>query len=398
MEAVNMGKIKIAITGVGNCACSLLQGIEYYKNKNETDASGLMHWDLGGYKPFDIEAVAAFDIDKRKVGKDINEAIFAPPNCTELFSPDMPRANARVNMGRILDGFSDHMKEYDAKQTFILSGEREPAKEDVVAILKNSGAEMLLNYLPVGSEQATQFYAECALEAGIGFINNIPVFIASNSKWAQKFKQKNLPVIGDDIKAQLGATITHRTLVDLFRQRGVKIDRTYQLNTGGNTDFLNMLNRNRLTSKKRSKTEAVQSIMDEKLDADNIHIGPSDYVPWQKDNKICFIRMEGRLFGDIPMNLELRLSVEDSPNSAGVVIDAVRCCKLALERGKGGALYSPSAYFMKHPPKQFTDNVAFRMTEEFIAGQDIEGEIEFGDNDRQGQIISEKFVSSREIK
>jgi myo-inositol-1-phosphate synthase len=310
----------------------------------------------------------------------------------------MPRANAMVNMGRILDGFSEHMKEYDPKQTFMLSGEMEPAKEDVVTILKNSGAEMLLNYLPVGSEQATQFYAECALEAGIGFINNIPVFIASNAEWAQKFKEKNLPVIGDDIKAQLGATITHRTLVDLFRKRGVKIDRTYQLNTGGNTDFLNMLNRNRLTSKKRSKTEAVQSIMDEKLDADNIHIGPSDYVPWQKDNKICFIRMEGRLFGDVPMNLELRLSVEDSPNSAGVVIDAVRCCKLALERGKGGALYSPSAYFMKHPPKQFTDDVAFKMTEEFIAGQDIEGEIESGDNDRKGQIISEKFVSSRETK
>jgi myo-inositol-1-phosphate synthase len=207
-----------------------------------------------------------------------------------------------------------------------------------------------------------------------------------------------LPIIGDDIKAQLGATITHRTLVDLFRQRGVKIDKTYQLNTGGNTDFLNMLNRNRLTSKKRSKTEAVQSVMGEKLDAGNIHIGPSDYVPWQKDNKVCFIRMEGRMFGDIPMNLELRLSVEDSPNSAGVVIDAVRCCKLALERGKGGALYSPSAYFMKHPPKQFTDNVAFRMTEEFIAGQDIEGEIEFGDNNGKDQIISEKFVPSRGIK
>ena len=393
-----MGKIKIAITGIGNCAWSLLQGIEYYKSVNETDATGLMHWDLGGYKPFDIEVVAAFDIDKRKVGKDINEAIFAPPNCTELFLPDMPRANAMVNMGRILDGFSEHMKEYDPKQTFMLSGEMEPAKEDVVTILKNSGAEMLLNYLPVGSEQATQFYAECALEAGIGFINSIPVFIASNAKWAQKFKEKNLPVIGDDIKAQLGATITHRTLVDLFRKRGVKIDRTYQLNTGGNTDFLNMLNRNRLTSKKRSKTEAVQSIMDEKLDADNIHIGPSDYVPWQKDNKICFIRMEGRLFGDVPMNLELRLSVEDSPNSAGVVIDAVRCCKLALERGKGGALYSPSAYFMKHPPKQFTDDVAFKMTEEFIAGQDIEGEIESGDNNRKGQITSEKFVSSRGIK
>lgn len=369
-----MKKIKIAVAGVGNCASSLLQGFEYYRGRNSKDAIGLMHWDIGGYKPYDIQVVSAFDIDKRKVGRDVNEAIFAPPNCTKVFCGKMPAANVRVTMGRVLDGFSDHMKNYPEDRTFVVSDQKQPDKKDVVAKLKDSGADMLLNYLPVGSERASQFYAECALDAGIGFVNNIPVFLASSPEWAKKFRDRNLPIIGDDIKAQLGATITHRMLADLFRKRGVKIDRTYQLNTGGNTDFLNMLNRARLTSKKESKTEAVQSILDEKMDPDNIHIGPSDYVPWQKDNKLCFIRMEGRLFGDIPMDLELRLSVEDSPNSAGVAIDAVRCCKLALDRGKGGALYSPSAYFMKHPPKQFSDDMAFKMTEEFIAGQDIEGE------------------------
>ena len=229
--------------------------------------------------------------------------------------------------------------------------------------------EILLSYLPVGSEEGTRFYAECALDAGVAFINNMPVFIASNPEWAGRFKEKGIPIIGDDIKAQLGATITHRTLADLFKKRGVKLERTYQLNTGGNTDFLNMLDRSRLASKKTSKTEAVQAVLNEKLEAENIHIGPSDWVAWQKDNKVCFIRMEGKLFGEVPMNLELRLSVEDSPNSAGVVIDAIRCCKLALDRGIGGILYSPSAYFMKHPPQQFTDDEAYRMTEEFIAGK-----------------------------
>jgi myo-inositol-1-phosphate synthase len=287
----------------------------------------------------------------------------------------VPDAGVTVKMGKVLDGVSEHMKCYEDKYTFIISDEKEATKEDIVSTLIESEAEMLLNYLPVGSEQAVKFYAECAIEAGIGFINNMPVFIASDPDWARKFKERNLPIIGDDIKAQLGATIIHRTLADLFNKRGVKIERTYQLNTGGNTDFLNMLDRNRLTSKKESKTEAVQSVLDTRLDAENIYIGPSDYVPWQKDNKICFIRMEGKLFGDVPMNLELRLSVEDSPNSAGVVIDAIRCCKLALNRGKGGVLFSPSAYFMKHPPKQFSDDIAFRMTEEFIAGQDIEGEV-----------------------
>jgi myo-inositol-1-phosphate synthase len=362
-------KIRIAIAGVGNCVSSLLQGIEYYRTKNAEDAIGLMHWEIGGYRPYDIEVVAAFDIDKRKVGKDVNEAIFAEPNCTAVFCKDMPKTGVKVMMGRVLDGFSEHMRDYPEKNTFVLSDEPEPTKEEVVKVLRESGAEMLLNYLPVGSEEGSKFYAECALEAGIGFINNIPVFIASTPLWAERFRERGLPIIGDDIKAQIGATITHRTLADLFRKRGVKLDRTYQLNTGGNTDFLNMLNRSRLASKKRSKTEAVQSILEERLDPENIHIGPSDYVPWQKDNKVCFIRMEGRIFGDVPMNLELRLSVEDSPNSAGVAIDAIRCLKLALDRGEGGVLHAPSAYFCKHPPVQYPDDEAFRMTEAFISGE-----------------------------
>ena len=364
-----MDKIKIAIVGVGNCASSLLQGIEYYKNKDSKEAIGLMHWDIGGYKPYDIEVVAAFDIDKRKVGKDVSEAIFELPNCTIVFCNNVPKLNVEVTMGKIHDGFSDHMKNYDDEYTFVLSDRKEASKEHVINVLKKSGAEILLNYLPVGSEEATRFYAECALDAGVAFINNIPVFIASNPEWADRFKEKGIPIVGDDIKAQLGATVTHRILADLFKKRGVKLERTYQLNTGGNTDFLNMLDRSRLASKKRSKTDAVQSVLSERLEAADIHIGPSDYVTWQKDNKVCFIRMEGKLFGDIPMNIELRLSVEDSPNSAGVVVDAIRCCKLALKRGQGGVLYSPSAFFMKHPPQQFTDDEAHRMTEEFIAGR-----------------------------
>jgi myo-inositol-1-phosphate synthase len=364
-----MNGIKIAIAGIGNCASSLIQGLEYYKGKKEKDAIGLMHWDIGGYRPFDIEVVAAIDIDSRKVGKDISEAIFAPPNCTTVFCPDIPEKGVRVMMGSILDGVSDHMQNYSKDQTFVPSNEKEGTKEEIVESLKASGADLLLNFMPVGSEKAARFYAECALGAGIGFVNNMPVFIASNPEWARKFEEKGLPIIGDDIKAQLGATITHRTLTDLFCKRGVKLERTYQLNTGGNTDFLNMLNRSRLSSKKTSKTEAVQSVLKERLDDDNIHVGPSDYVPWQKDNKLCFLRMEGKLFGDVPMNIELRLSVEDSPNSAGVVIDAIRCCKLALEKGTGGILYSPSSYFMKHPPRQYSDDEAFRMTNEFIEGK-----------------------------
>ena len=361
-----MSRIKIAIAGVGNCASSLVQGIHYYRDKSPEDAIGLMHWDIGGFQPGDIEVAAAFDIDKRKVGQDVTEAIFAPPNCTQSFYDNLPASGIEVSMGRILDGFSSHMREYEDKFTFVPATLPEPDQSDIVRILKKSGAEMLLNYMPVGSEQAACFYAECALEAGIGFVNNIPVFIASNPGWAKRFADKNLPIIGDDIKSQLGATITHRVLTDLFKKRGVKLERTYQLNTGGNTDFLNMLNRHRLKSKKKSKTEAVQSVTADRLDDDNIHIGPSDYVPWQKDNKVCFIRMEGRLFGDVAMDLELRLSVQDSPNSAGVAIDSIRCVKLALQRGLGGVLEGPSAYFCKHPPRQFVDDKAYQMTENFI--------------------------------
>jgi len=365
-----MDKIKIAIVGIGNCASSLLQGIEYYKRKNSKDAIGLMHWEIGGYKPYDIEIVAAFDIDKRKIGKDVTQAIFELPNCTTIFCKDIPKAGVKVEMGAILDGFSEHMRDYEDKYAFVLSDEKESSKEDCIKILKESGAEILLNYVPVGSENAAKFYAQCALEAGVGFINNIPVFIASNKDWGERFEKEKIPIIGDDVKSQLGATIVHRVLTNLFKARGVKLERTYQLNTGGNTDFLNMLSRSRLVSKKESKTESVQSqLLEKRLEKENIHIGPSDWVAWQKDNKIGFIRMEGKLFGDIPMNLELRLSVEDSPNSGGVVIDAIRCCKLALEGGKGGILYSPSSYFMKHPPKQYTDDEAYRMTEEFIQGK-----------------------------
>ena len=356
--------IKIAIAGIGNCASALIQGINFYKE--EDDAIGLMHYKIGNYKPSDIEVVAAFDVDKRKVGKDVSEAIFARPNCTTIFCKGIPKTGVKVHMGKVLDSFSEHMKNYHEDKTFILSDENEPTKDEVIKILKNSRAEIFLNYLPVGSDEAVKFYAECCLEARIGFINCMPVFIASNKKWSRKFKEKNIPIIGDDIKSQIGATITHRILANLFKNRGVKLERTYQLNTGGNTDFLNMLNRERLKSKKISKTGAVQSILDKPLPDDNIHIGPSDYVPWQKDNKLAFIRMEGRLFGGVPMNLELRLSVEDSPNSAGVAIDAIRCCKLALERNIGGVLYSSSAYFMKFPPIQMNDEEARKRVEMFI--------------------------------
>ena len=384
MQTAGENRIRIAIAGMGNCASSLVQGIEYYRIKESCDEEssekysgargssdiiGLMHRDLGGYHPSDIEVVAAFDIDKRKVGKDVSDAIFAPPNCTTVFCSGVPATGVEVKMGRVLDGCSEHLVDYPEECRFLLSDAEEATKEEITRTLRSSGAEVLLNYMPVGSEQAARFYANCALEAGCAFINNMPVFIASDPTWARRFEEKALPIIGDDIKSQLGATIVHRTLADLFKKRGVKVERTYQLNTGGNTDFLNMLNRSRLKSKKTSKTEAVQSVLAERLDVENIHVGPSDYVPWQKDNKVCFLRLEGKLFGDVPMNLELRLSVEDSPNSAGVVIDAIRCCKLALDRGVGGVLYSPSAYFMKHPPKQFPDDEAYHMTEFFIAGE-----------------------------
>lgn len=361
-----MAKIRVAIIGVGNCASSLVQGVYYYRNRSEKDAIGLMHWDLGGYLPGDIEFVAAIDIDKRKVGKDLSEAIFAPPNCTTVFHRDIPSMGVKVVMAEVMDGVAPHMSDYPEDEIFVVSDEK---AVDIVKVLKESGAEIALNYCPVGSENATRYYAECCLEAGVAFINCMPVFIASDTKWAEKYREKGIPIIGDDIKAQIGATITHRTLAKLFADRGVKLDRTYQINTGGNTDFLNMLARERLKSKKISKTEAVQSVLSDSLEPKNIHIGPSDYIPWLKDNKICFLRMEGRIFGDVPINIELRLSVEDSPNSAGCTIDAIRCAKIALDRGVGGPLLSISAYTMKHPPHQYSDSVARQMVEEFIEGK-----------------------------
>ncbi|MFH1290524.1 MAG: inositol-3-phosphate synthase [Nanoarchaeota archaeon] len=364
-----MPKIKVAIIGLGNCASSLIQGIHYYKYKNPEEIIGLMHHDLGGYFPQDIEIVSAFDIDQRKVGKDLSEAIFAKPNCTTVFCKNIPPLNIIVRMGKILDSVSEHLSEYSEDERFIPSFVPEPTKEEIIQTLQESQAEILINYLPVGSEEAAKFYASCCLEANIAFINCMPVFIASNLEWASRFAEKNIPIIGDDIKSQLGATITHRVLTDLFKKRGIKLERTYQLNTGGNTDFLNMLNRSRLHSKKISKTEAVQSVAAKRLEDKNIHIGPSDYVPWQKDNKVCFLRMEGKQFGEIPMNIEARISVEDSPNSAGIVIDAIRCCKLALDRNLSGVLEAPSAYFMKHPSKQIPDDLAYELVEKFIKGE-----------------------------
>jgi myo-inositol-1-phosphate synthase len=364
-----MDPIKVAIIGVGNCASSLVQGIAHYSNGGSNDQIGLMHWDLGGYRPKDIKVVTAFDVDTRKVGKDVAQAIFEKPNCTAVFCDHVPTSGTVVRMGKVLDGVSEHMANYHADRTFVTGNHAEPTKDDVVKALKESGAQVMMNYLPVGSQQATEFYAECALEAGVAFVNNIPVFIASNPVWANRFKQAGLPIIGDDIKAQVGATIVHRVLTDLFAKRGVKLDRTYQLNTGGNTDFLNMLNKARLASKKESKTEAVQSVAAMRLDDENIHVGPSDYVAWQNDNKVCFLRMEGQLFGGVPMNLELRLSVEDSPNSAGVAIDTIRAARLALDRGHAGIVDSASAYFCKHPPIQYTDDVAHEMLEAFIRNE-----------------------------
>ena len=367
-----MSKIRIAIAGVGNCASALVQGIHYYTPERCGEGvNGLMHVEMGGDHPSDIEIVAAFDIDARKVGKDVHEAIFAPPNCTTIFHATLPPSGVNVRMGKILDGVSEHMSHYDDKRTFVVADVAEPTKADIVQELKRSAAEVLVNYMPVGSEEAANFYAECALEAGLAFINTMPVFIASNPIMAERFAAKNLPIIGDDVKSQVGATILHRTITDLFRKRGVKIGRTYQLNTGGNTDFLNMKNQSRLASKKISKTEAVQAVAAARFEDENIHVGPSDYVPWQNDNKVCFIRIEGYLFGDVPTELELRLSVEDSPNSAGVVIDMIRSCKLALRSGEGGILEAPSAYFCKHPPTQYSDDEAYTLMEEFVANHEV---------------------------
>jgi myo-inositol-1-phosphate synthase len=368
-----MKKIKVAIVGVGNCASSLVQGVYHYADAARR-CEGLIHAEIGGYGPSDLEFVLAVDTDARKVGLDLAEAIFAAPNCTAVFQREIPATGVSVIMGRVLDGMAEHMLSAPAGRAFVRADAEEASKADIVAALERSGAEVLVNYLPVGSEEATRFYIDCALEAGVAVVNCMPVFIASDPEWERRFREKRLPIVGDDIKAQLGATIVHRVLSNLFRQRGVSVSHTYQLNTGGNTDFLNMLDRGRLVSKKESKTEAVQSALAERLGSEDIHVGPSDYIPWLNDNKLCFLRMEGELFGGVPMNLELRLSVEDSPNSAAVVLDAVRCCKVALERGEGGVLIGPSAFFCKHPPQQFSDDVAAQMTEEFIAGHALAAE------------------------
>ena len=357
-----MGKIKVAIVGVGNCASSLVQGIHYYRNARDDEfVPGVMHVNFGGYHISDIEVVAAFDVNTNKVGKDVAEAIYAEPNNTAIFA-QVPKLGVTVSRGPRLDGVNKYTAE-------LVPVDDNAKVADVVKILEDSGAEAVINYLPVGSQQATEFYAEAAIAAGCGFVNCIPVFIASNPVWAKKFEDAGLPVIGDDIKAQVGATITHRTLVNLFLDRGMKIERTYQLNTGGNTDFLNMLERERLHYKKVSKTEAVSSQIEARgqtIEPENIHVGPSDYVPWQKDNKICFLRIESKHFGDVPMNMEVRLSVEDSPNSAGVAIDSIRCLKLALDNKLKGAIIEPAAYFQKHPPKQIEDRTARELVEKFI--------------------------------
>ncbi len=361
-----MSPIRIAIIGVGNCASSLVQGVSYYTN-NPT-AGGLIHPDIAGYVPSDVQFVLGIDVDERKVGKDIAEAIFAAPNNTKALNCDVALTGAKVIQGRTLDGVAEHMLN-GGERGFRLSGQRDATQAEIVEALRASRAEILLNFLPVGSQAATEFYMECALEAGVAVVNCIPVFIASDPKWEARFRERKLPIIGDDIKAQVGATIVHRTLSRLFSARGVSVERTYQLNTGGNTDFMNMLDRERLTSKKTSKTEAVQAALSARLAAEDIQIGPSEYVPWQKDNKLCFLRLEGEQWGGIPVELELRLSVEDSPNAAACVMDAIRFCRFALDNGESGSLTVPSAYYCKHPPHQMDENAAGRLLDEYLVGQ-----------------------------
>lgn len=353
--------IKIAIAGVGNCASSLIQGLFYYKNHEEGETiPGLMHVNLGGYRIKDIRVVAAFDVDAQKVNSDVSKAIFASHNNTVKFA-DVPPIGVKVDRAPTLDGLGYYYKQ--------VVEESPETPVDVTERLKESQADILISYLPVGSEQAQRHFAQAALDAGCAFINAIPVFIASDPTWAKKFQDKNLPIIGDDIKSQLGSTIVHRVLTRLFQDRGLAVDRTYQLNFGGNMDFMNMLERERLVSKKISKTQSVTSQLTEKLPQENVHIGPSDHVPWLEDRKWAYIRIEGRNFGDVPLNLELKLEVWDSPNSAGVIIDAIRCAKLALDRNIGGPLLAPSAYFMKSPPVQMRDDEARLRLEEFIANK-----------------------------
>ena len=358
------GRIRAAIIGVGNCASSLVQGVHYYRNAKPGDRiPGIMHVDLGGYHIRDVDFVAAFDVDRNKVGKDLAEAIYAAPNNTYRFA-DVPRTGVKVSRGMTHDGIGKYLSAIVKKAP--------GATDDIVGILKEREVDVVVSYLPVGSEEATKWYVEQTLEAGCAFINCIPVFIAREPYWQKRFAQKGLPIIGDDIKSQVGATITHRVLTRLFMDRGVRLDRTYQLNFGGNTDFLNMLERERLESKKISKTNAVTSMLDYPLPETDVHVGPSDYVPWLLDRKWCYIRMEGTTFGDVPLNAELKLEVWDSPNSAGVVIDAIRCCKLALDRRLGGTIVAPSAYFMKSPPRQIPDDRAREGVEDYITGANIQ--------------------------
>ena len=354
-------KVRVAIIGVGNCASSLVQGVQFYKNAKDSDGvPGLMHVNLGGYHIKDIEFTAAFDVVDTKVGKDLSEAIFAYPNNTIKFA-DVPHMNTPVYRGMTHDGLGKYLSEIVTKAPGHTA--------NIIEILKDTKTDVVINFLPVGSEMATKWYVEQVLDAGCGLINAIPVFIASTDYWAERFKERNLPIIGDDIKSQVGATILHRALTSLFVDRGVKLDRTYQLNFGGNTDFLNMLERSRLESKKISKTGAVTSMLPYEMDKKDVHVGPSDYVPWLTDRKWCQIRMEGTTFGEVPLNVEVKLEVWDSPNSAGVIIDAVRCIKLALDRGLSGPLIGPASYFMKTPPQQFVDHIARDMTETFINGE-----------------------------
>jgi myo-inositol-1-phosphate synthase len=355
-----MSNLKLAIVGVGNCASSLVQGLTYYKDaKPDERVPGLMHVNLGDYHISDIEVVAAFDVDAAKVGKDVADAIFVPSNNTIKFS-DVAPMGVTVQRGRTLDGFGEYYRE--------MAVESDAPEADVVQTLRDTKADVLVCYLPVGSEQAARFYAQCAINANVAFVNALPVFIASDIEWAKRFADAGVPIVGDDIKSQVGATITHRVLAKLFEDRGVELDRTYQLNFGGNMDFMNMLERERLTSKKISKTQSVQSQLETPLDKHDIHIGPSDHVPWLEDRKWAMIRLEGRNFGDVPLNIEMKLEVWDSPNSAGVIIDAIRTAKIAKDRGIGGPLIGPSAYFMKSPPVQFSDDMAHEMVEEFILG------------------------------
>ena len=351
-------KVRVAIIGVGNCASSLVQGVHYYQNAKDDDrVPGLMHVNLGGYHISDIEFTAAFDVVDTKVGLDLSEAIYAFPNNTYKFA-QVPHLNIPVDRGMTHDGLGKYLSQIVTKAP--------GPTADIIGILKDTKTDVLVNYLPVGSEMATKWYMEQALDAGCAVVNGIPVFIASSEYWSERFRERNLPIVGDDIKSQVGATIVHRVLTSLFVDRGVRLDRTYQLNFGGNTDFLNMLDRDRLESKKISKTNAVTSMLPYAIDKKDIHVGPSDHVPWLEDRKWCHIRMEGTTFGDVPLNLEAKLEVWDSPNSAGVIMDAVRCAKIGLDRGIGGPLIAPSAYFMKTPPKQFKDEVALEMVEAFI--------------------------------